>query len=297
MRSLPRGGRCGRRGGSRRRPAGWPRPPARPQPVDEAVDEPAAERPATTACSHREPSALLVAPMIQAIGDVGRRRAERRRWTSRTRPAIGRQHDVVGMEVEVQDAVRRTEAGRHTGRRQVTDRDGGQTADAARPTCRRGGRPATGALEVVEHRDAVAAAPSRGPHRRRRTPRGPGSPCARRWRITAASRSMTPGGGRSAVAPQHPPAAEVVDVGRPPGADQRAGSATSPVHASRSSADIVLMTLSIGTSRSAARSQPCGLPLQLAGGVGVGVDREPAVVADRPGRAAPAAGRAARDGS
>ena len=61
------------------------------------------------------------------------------------------------------------------------------------------------------------------------------------------------------VAAQHATAADVEDVRRPPAADQRAGfSHRMLVQASRSSADIVLMTRSSGTSRSAARSQPCG---------------------------------------
>ena len=56
--------------------------------------------------------------------------------------------------------------------------------------------------------------------------------------------------------------------------------------------DLVDRHLALGGAVAAVR-----LPLELAGGVGVGVDREPAVVARSPGRAARAAGRAARAGS
>ena len=219
----PRGARCGRRGGTRPRSAPWrsPRP---------ARSRRRSGRRAARARAGR--SRAIAAPAVDRrrggddprLGDVGGRRPERHvRPVDDDRP-VGRQHDVVGVEVEVQDVVRRRRTGpaarRRRGRRRAR-RPAGGAASAHRSAWRP--EPPRSALE----RRSASTRPSRRSITRS-TPSaswtaGTGKPCAARWRIAAASsHDLTVTAATLAVAPQHAPAADVEDVGRPAAADQRA---------------------------------------------------------------------------
>ena len=138
------------------------------------------------------------------LGDVGGGRADRGVGPVEHHRPVGRQHDVVGVEVEVEDRLRRPEAGRHATIDEVADRHRGQPAVQLGPQL--GVAPA-GATAVARGRSASCArrgAASRGRRRLRRAPPAPGTrgrrggaspaPPARRGR-----RARPPGG--SAAAP------------------------------------------------------------------------------------------------
>jgi hypothetical protein len=68
---------------------------------------------------------------------------------------VGRQHDVVGMEVEVEDRLRRPEARRHPALDEVPDGDRREPAVQLGPLVGVAPEPPGASLEVGQHRVAV----------------------------------------------------------------------------------------------------------------------------------------------
>ncbi len=154
-------------------------------------------------------------------GDVRRRRAERAVGPVEDHRTVGGEHDVGGVEVEVDDGVWRTEAGLDARRRQLTDGHHGELAVHLRPRVGVAVDAPRLGLEVVEHRDARQALHDEVPligveHLGHGIAVGAEMTHDRRFTLDDARIPVDP------VPPQHPAAADVVDVGGPAGADQRA---------------------------------------------------------------------------